>query len=97
MVDAAEKQSLEVDSRKLSKLLKIPVIPVIATQRKGIGELSEAVLRVAAENKVPRLPWLADGDFSEDDKDIHLSLSDDAAANNKIFARYNYISDIYQE
>ncbi|MBA2736526.1 MAG: 50S ribosome-binding GTPase, partial [Pyrinomonadaceae bacterium] len=51
MVDAAEKQSLEVDSRKLSKLLKIPVIPVIATQRKGIGELSEAVLRVAAENK----------------------------------------------
>jgi len=97
MVDAAEKQSLEVDSRKLSKLLKIPVIPVIATQRKGIGELSEAVLRVAAENKIPRLPWLADGDFSEDVKDIHLSLSDDAAANKKIFARYNYISDIYQE
>ena len=97
MVDAAEKQSLEVDSRKLSKLLKIPVIPVIATQRKGISELSEAVLRVAAENKAPRLPWLADGDFSEDVKDIHLSLSDDAAANKKIFARYNYISDIYQE
>ena len=97
MVDAAEKQSLEVDSRKLSKLLKIPVIPVIATQRKGISELSEAVLRVAAENKAPRLPWLADSDFSEDVKDIHLSLSDDAAANKKIFARYNYISDIYQE
>ena len=31
------------------------------------------------------------------DEDIHLSLSDDAAANGKIFARYNFISDVYQE
>ena len=29
--------------------------------------------------------------------EIHLSLSDDAAANRKIFARYNFISDVYQE
>jgi ferrous iron transport protein B len=97
MVDAAEKQSLEINSRKLSKLLQIPVVPVVATQKKGIGELSEAVLQTAAENQIPRLPWLTDGEFSRQDEDIHLSLSDDAEANKKIFARYNFISDVYQE
>ena len=97
MVDAAEKQSLEINSLKLSKLLQIPVVPIVATQKKGIGELSEAVLQVAADNQIPHLPWLLDGDFSVNDEDIHLSLSDDAAANKKIFARYNFISDVYQE
>ena len=96
MIDAAEKQSLEVDSRKLSKLLKIPVIPVVATQKVGMNELSEAVLQVAGKNQIPHLPWLTGGEFS-DSEEIHLSLSEDAAANNKIFARYNFISEVYQE
>ena len=97
MVDAAEKQSLEIDSRRLSNLLQIPVIPIVATQKQGIRELSEAVLQVTSENRIPRLPWLADSEFSEDGEAIHLSLSDDAAINKKIFARYNFISDVYQE
>ncbi len=96
MIDAAEKQSLEVDSRKLSELLQVPVIPVIATQKQGIDELSEAVLQTAEKNQTPQLPWLTDNEFS-DTEDIHLSLSEDAAANKKIFARYNYISEVYQE
>ena len=85
MIDAAEKQSLEIDSRKLSKLLQIPVIPIIATQKQGIRELSEAVLQVAAENRVPRLPWLADGEFSEDGEESSES-SEDVAASKKILA-----------
>lgn len=96
MVDAAEKQSLEIDSRKLSKLLQIPVVPVIATQKQGINELAGAVLQIAEKNRIPHLPWLI-GDEFYDNEDIHLSLSEDAAANKKIFARYNFISDVYQE
>lgn len=89
MVDAAEKQSLEIDTRKLSELLQVPVVEVTAAQKKGIEELAEQVLRTAGtdQNSADVL----------DDSFIHLSLQDDAAANKKIFARYNFISDVYQE
>lgn len=94
MTDTAEKESLEIDAAKLSKLLGVPVVAVKAVQREGIDELGEEVLRLAENPNLPRLSWLADG---EDDGEIHLSLSDDAVANRKIFARYNFISDVYQE
>jgi len=97
MVDLAEKQSLSIDVQKLSELLQIPVIAVKAGQKHGISELAEQVFRSARENNVPRLKWLTDEEFLETEEDIHLSLSDDAAANRKIFARYNFISDVYQE
>jgi ferrous iron transport protein B len=97
MVDAAKKQSLEIDAKKLSALLKIPVIPVIAAKKQGIKELAEEVLRAAQMNEPPQLPWLEDFPETLDAEDIHLSLSEDAAANRKIFARYNFISDVYQE
>jgi ferrous iron transport protein B len=97
MVDLAEKQSLEIDTAKLSKLLQIPVISVKAAQKQGIEELSEAAFEAAKGERKMYLPWLIEEEFLESDEDIHLSLSDDAAANRKIFARYNFISDVYQE
>ena len=96
MVDAAEKQALEIDTKKLSRRLQIPVIPVIATQKQGIKELAREVFNAAQKHEIPKLPWLEE--FPETiDEDIHLSLSSDAEANRKIFARYNFISDVYQE
>lgn len=97
MVDTAEKESLEVDEKKLSELLHIPVIRVTAKSGKGIEELSNIVWQTAQAENAPYLPWLADSGYIENEDDIHLSLSDNAAANKKIFARYNFISDIYQE
>ncbi len=97
MVDLAEKQSLEIDTAKLSELLQIPVIAVKAGQKHGIEELAEKTFEAAQSDKIPHLPWLTEAEFLESDEDIHLSLSDDAAANRKIFARYNFISDVYQE
>lgn len=97
MVDLAEKQSLEIDTAKLSRLLQIPVISVKAAQKQGIEELSEAAFKAAKGEGKLYLPWLTEAEFLESDEDIHLSLSDDAAANRKIFARYNFISDVYQE
>ena len=97
MVDTAEKQSLEIDTKKLSKLLQIPVVAVIATQKQGIEELAKEVLLAAQKHEIPKLPWFSE--FPEtigEEENIHLSLSDNAAANKKIFARYNFISDVYQ-
>ena len=99
MIDAAENQSIDIDSKKLSKLLGVPVVPVKAVQRQGIDELSGEVLKLAGTQNLPHLPWLSDGEFFDqtDAEEIHLSPSDGAADNRKIFARYNFISEIFQE
>ncbi len=99
MVDTAEKQSLEINTEKLSRLLQIPVIGVKATQKQGIKELAEKVLEAAKTEATPNFVWLSNNDFTGqiDEEDLDLSLSDDKAANKKIFARYNFISDVYQE
>lgn len=99
MMDAAEKQSLEIDIKKLSKLLRIPVVGIKAAQKIGIEELSNAVLKAAQSEVTPKFAWLAGTDFSVngDSDDIHLSLSKNHTANKKIFARYNFISEVYQQ
>jgi ferrous iron transport protein B len=98
MVDAAEKQSLEIDTEKLSELLEVPVIEVIATQRKGIGELAKAALQSAKIKKKRSYSFSSpDSEFNSEDSFVHLSLQDDSHINKQIFARYNFISHIYQE
>ncbi|MGI8469242.1 MAG: ferrous iron transport protein B [Pyrinomonadaceae bacterium] len=97
MVDTAESESLDIDAKKLSALMQIPVVRVKAKTKKGVEELSEAVGKVLQKPRVPHLAWLTDSEYLKSEDDIHLSLSDDAAANKKIFARYNFISDVYQE
>ena len=96
MMDAAEKQSLKIDSRVLSEKMQIPVVPVVAAQKKGLRELAEAVTKAAIRKEPPPISWFDDFTLANDE-DIHLSLSDDAAANKLIFARYNFISDVYQD
>jgi ferrous iron transport protein B len=99
MVDAAEKQSLEIDTKKLSKLLQVPVVEVRATQRKGIQELTEIVLQATrVEQKKKSYSFSTHyPDNISDESFIHLSLQDDSQISKQIFARYNFISDIYQE
>lgn len=94
MVDIAEKQSLAINVKKLSELLQIPVVEVKATEKKGIDKLAGEVLNAAKQQNFSTPSWSFAG---ENDEDIHLSLSGDAAANKQIFARYNFISDVYQE
>ena len=97
MIDAAEKQSLEIDIKKLSELLGIPVVGIIAKQKQGVEELAQATLEAARRHQAPSLPWLSEFPETIGEEDIHLSLSQDAAVNKKIFARYNFISEVYQE
>lgn len=95
MVDAAEKQSLEIDVEKLAALLQVPVVEVRATQKIGIEELAGKV-HEAAKNQTLTGEQIFSDAANENDF-IHLSLQDDGAANKKIFARYNFISEVYQE
>ncbi len=94
MVDVAENQSLAINTKKLAELLQIPVVEVKATQKIGIEELAEQVYEAARHQNLT-----TDQQFSEADGAdfIRLSLQDDNAINKKIFARYNFISEVYQE
>lgn len=81
MIDLAEKQKHEIDTAKLSALLSCPVIAVTAKNSRGIEELAEKVLSVI--NVKPQVPFEFDRNSETD--------------NAKIFARYNFISEVVQE
>ncbi|NNE99586.1 MAG: ferrous iron transport protein B [Pyrinomonadaceae bacterium] len=99
MVDLAEKQNVEIDTQKLSELLRIPVIPVTARQKSGTEALSLRAFEIAKSDVTPQTSWIPDsgGIDGNGKEDIHLSLSADDSANRQIFARYNFISDVYQK
>jgi ferrous iron transport protein B len=82
MVDEFEKQQHEIDTEKLSALLGVPVVAVTAARNRGIDELIEKV--AAGIKKRPTLPF-------------GLEMEDGASDNAKIFARYNFISNVVQE
>jgi len=44
MIDLAENEGYEIDYKKLQSILKVPVVPTIATKGYGIDELKEAIL-----------------------------------------------------
>lgn len=49
MFDIAECSNIKIDLRKLSSALGVPVVPVVAKDRRGFHELSQAVLAITAE------------------------------------------------
>jgi ferrous iron transport protein B len=61
MVDLAEKKGVEIDIKKLEKILGVPVIPTIAIRGRGIKELLDAVLRGLEEGlTVSPIEWSRD-------------------------------------
>ncbi len=51
MADEARSAGIEVNTTRLAELLGVPVVSTIATQKRGLGALQEAVRRAAAS------PW----------------------------------------
>lgn len=82
MVDVAEKRGIEIDVERLSALLKVPVVPVTASTATGIDKLQEEIVKVLGTT-APLLEELEEIDVKSE--------------NAKIFARYNFISEVVQE
>ena len=47
MIDLATKRGIEIDAAQLGQSLGVPVVPVVATQRRGLDALAAAVLQAA--------------------------------------------------
>ena len=82
MFDKTESLGIEIDIEKLSRMLNIPIVAVIAASGRGKDELSEKIL--ASINQIPEIPAELNKLENEPDK-------------SKIFKRYNFISNIVQE
>jgi len=54
-VDLAEKKGISVDTKKLSALLGVPVVPTIAIRGKGIDTLSDEILRLVQDHPAPQV------------------------------------------
>ncbi|HTH50831.1 MAG TPA: ferrous iron transport protein B [Pyrinomonadaceae bacterium] len=83
MIDVFEKQKHQIDVEMLSTLLKVPVIPVTAKTARGRSELAKKVLD--AVGKKPEIPYEYD------------EAAPNSGPHGKIFARYNFISEVVQE
>jgi ferrous iron transport protein B len=53
MMDMAEKKGVRIDSESLSKRLGIPVVPIVATQAKGIAEMLDAAIEQTNKKTKP--------------------------------------------
>jgi ferrous iron transport protein B len=52
MMDAAERLGLQIDTARLSERLCVPVIPVVATKRRGLDALRSAIERTLSVTRV---------------------------------------------
>ena len=53
MVDICKKKNIHVEDQHLALHLDCPVIPIVASKRKGIEKLRSVLLKVAEEQKIP--------------------------------------------
>lgn len=95
MMDSARDNETKIDFQKLSDFLKVPVVPVIASQKKGLTELAQAVSKVTGK-PVERLdfPFFKKGSESLAEKD---EKTVNGGGHASILARYAWISDVVQE
>jgi len=52
-IDLAEKKGITIDTKKLSALLGVPVVPTVAIRGKGIADLTEAIISLMQDHPVP--------------------------------------------
>jgi ferrous iron transport protein B len=81
MFDEVEKERTEIDVEKLSKLLRVPIVPVTASTQRGLDGLREQVL--LAIDSTPSTPLFKEN--TEPNK------------NSDIIVRYKFLADVVQE
>ena len=82
MIDLFEKRKHKLDIPKISKLLGVPVVAVNAATGRGGEELARAVQDSAGT--FPEFPF-------------HTDETGESGENARIFARYNFISNVVQQ
>jgi ferrous iron transport protein B len=70
MVDAAEKRGISIDAGELSRLLGVPVLPIVARSGRGVPELLEAALAVSQAKARPQTLLRYGSDIDQTLRDV---------------------------
>jgi ferrous iron transport protein B len=89
MIDLAERRGIEIDVERLSEALCLPVVPVVAAQRRGIDALAQAVLEADGQAG-PGAGWR----LSERAEEELRGLSDNE---HQAHERHAAVRDLYGE
>jgi ferrous iron transport protein B len=91
MIDLAEKKGVEIDTKKLESLLGVPVIPMVASQGKGIKELLDVALQSLEKGlSISHIKWSRDVEDKIKEMADHLP-EDFPIVGNKRFTAINMI------
>lgn len=80
MMDLAEKSGITIDVAALSRALDCPVIPLIASRRKGVAELKAAIASAAADPRIPATCPVHAAAVTAAIRDLSPQLADAATA-----------------
>ncbi len=65
MIDLAERSKTEIDVEKMARALGVPVVAVVAKQRRGLNELAQVVTK-AATSTPPKTNWRLSEEMEEE-------------------------------
>ncbi|HOP41115.1 MAG TPA: ferrous iron transporter B, partial [Geobacteraceae bacterium] len=85
MGDVAQKRGIDIDTKKLSTLLGVPVIPTIARNGKGKDDLMKAATRIVEED-TPRVPLIVS--YGDDIDSALLEMGETITTNAFLTERY---------
>ncbi len=89
MIDVAAARDIAIDERKLSELLEVPVVPMVARSNRGLGELLDAVVQLAGRQPQWRPTILSYGlDIDESLREIEALIQDSEIYDRKYPARW---------
>jgi ferrous iron transport protein B len=74
MMDEVEAKGDSIDCAKLTKLLGVPVVPIVARSGKGLDELLKAATRVAESKELTSRPELFDTQVNETIEEVRKLL-----------------------
>jgi ferrous iron transport protein B len=90
MMDLAERRGIDIDIKRLSSMLGVAVVPVVAVQRRGLDQLAEATLQAAIEKNGPGASWKLSEQTEEELKAL-------ISSNGKSLKRFTALRDLYSE
>lgn len=76
MMDEVEAKGDNIDCEKLSKLLGIPVIPIVARTEKGLKELMDAAIEVGTNKRKPKQISVFDETITTAIQEVAATLED---------------------
>jgi len=85
MMDVAENRGIEINTGKLSTLLNIPIVPIVARSGKGINKLMHTVIKTLGNNST-QVPL--DISYGDDIDRIILDMNKEIEKDNFLTSKY---------